>query len=157
MSEDNGAQRSGFGGGVPLQVLLTETYPTARRGLCDLLTSQGFQMVAEVTDNWNAVRLVKEVKPDVAILDAAGEFLSGLKAAREILLWNRKAKIIFLSLHAESQYALAAFEAGVRGYVLKAKAAADLGQAIRKVSQGGIYLSSAVSSQPVEAYLLGNE
>jgi two-component system, NarL family, invasion response regulator UvrY len=157
MSEGNGAQGSWSGGGAPLQVLLTEAYPTARRGLCDLLTSQGFQMVAAVTDNWNAVRLIKEFKPDVAILDAASEFLAGLKAASEILLWNQQAKIIFLSLHAESQYALAAFQAGVRGYVLKAKAAPDLGQAIRKVSRGGIYLSSGVSSQPVDAYLLRNE
>ncbi|MCL5006022.1 MAG: response regulator [Acidobacteria bacterium] len=129
----------------------------ARRELCDLLASQGFQMVAEVTDNRNAIRLIKQFNPDVAILDAASEFVAGLKAAREILLWNQKAKIILLSLHAEGQYALAALQAGVRGYVLKGRAVADLGQAICKVSKGGIYLSSGVSFSLVEAYLPGNE
>lgn len=114
-------------------------------------------MVAEVTDNWNAVRLIKQFKPDVVILDAASRFLETLKAAREILLWNRKAKIILLSLHTESQYALVALQAGVRGYVLKARAAADLGQAICEVSRGGIYLSSDISSLPIEAYLLDNQ
>ena len=154
MNEKSGLQRHGTQACTSVQVLLTENHVAYRRGLCDLLTQQGFQMVADVTDNWNAVHLMKRFKPDVAILDATGKFLESLKAAKEILLWNQQAKIILLNLHAESQYALVALKAGIRGYVLKTKAAADLAQAILEVSEGGIYLSAGVSSHPLEAYLL---
>ena len=157
MSESKDSQGSGVGTGRVVQVLLTETYAAARRELGGLLANQGFQMVAEVPDNWRAVHVMNEVKPDITILDAASKFLESLKATREILHDNQNAKIILLSLHAESQYALVALQAGVRGYVLKTRAVADLGQAIQEVSKGGIYLSSGISSQPIEAYLLGNE
>ena len=157
MSKSNGACRNGVEAGTPAQVLLTETFAAARRELCSLLADQGFDMVAEVTDNWNAVRLTKQFKPDVTILDAASKFIESLKAVKEILCWNRETKIILLSLHAESQYALAALQAGVRGYVLKTRAAADLDQAIQEVLRGGIYLSSGISSQPLDGNELGNE
>lgn len=145
MSQTHDVRSSGVGADVPVQVLLTETLATARKELCGLLLAQGFEMVAEVTDNWNAVRLTKEFRPDVAILDAGNRFAESLKAVKEILHWNQKAKIILLSLHAESQYALAALQAGVRGYVLKSRAAGALDRAIREVSRGGIYLSSGIS------------
>jgi len=154
MTEKNDLLRHGTQAGTSVQVLLTENHGACRRGLCDLLTQQGFQMVADVTDNWNAVRLMKRFKPDVTILDATGKFLESLKAAKEILLWNQQAKIILLNLHAESQYALVALQAGIRGYVLKTKAAGDLAQAILEVSGGGIYLSAGVFSHPLEAYIM---
>jgi two-component system, NarL family, response regulator NreC len=157
MNGDNDGEKYGVRAGTAVQVLLTETYAMARRELCGLLADQGFQMVAEVTDNWDAVRLMKRFKPDVVILDASNEFLESLRAVRETVLWNRKARVILLSLHAESQYALAAVQAGVRGYVLKTRAAADLGQAIHEVSKGGIYLSAGISSQLIETYLLRKE
>ncbi len=138
-------------------MLLTETYPKARRELCDLLSSQGFQMVADVMDNLSAVRLVKTCQPDIVILDAGGKFPAGLNAAREILHWNRKARIILLSLHSEDQYMRAAFRSGVRGYVLKARAMAELGQAILEVSKGGIYLSNGMRSSALSKHMLGNE
>jgi len=157
MTKSNDACRRGVSTRTSVQVLLTESFATARKELCDLLADQGFEMVAGVTDNWNAVRLTKQFQPDVAILDAASKFMESLKAVKEILSWNRKAKIILLSLHAESQYALVALQAGVRGYVLKTRAAADLDQAIHEVSRGGIYLSAGISSPTLEGYALGNE
>jgi two-component system, NarL family, invasion response regulator UvrY len=157
MSKINDVRRHGVSTRTPVQVLLTEGFATARKELCELLSGQGFEMVAEVTDNWNAVRLTKQFRPDVAILDAASKFVESLKAVKEILSWNQKAKIILLSLHAESQYAMVALQSGVRGYVLKTRAAADLDQAINEVSKGGIYLSSGVSPPTVARYALGNE
>lgn len=157
MCEAGSAGISGPYDGAPVQVLLTEAFPKARRELSNLLSSQGFRMIAEVTDNRNAVRLVKHFMPDIAILDAAGEFSAGLKAAKEILIWNQKARIILLSLHSENQYKRAALQAGVRGYVLKTRAASDLGQAVLEVSKGGIYLSPACSCWHWMEHLLGNE
>lgn len=138
-------------------MLLTEMYPKARRELCDVLSSQGFQMVADVMDNLSAVRLVKKCQPDIVILDAGHKFPAGLNAASEILHWNRKSRIILLSLHSEIQYMRAAFRCGVRGYVLKTRAVAELGQAILEVSKGGIYLSHGMHSSALEGYLLNNE
>ncbi|HUZ48070.1 MAG TPA: response regulator transcription factor [Terriglobia bacterium] len=157
MCEAVSAGVSGLVDGTPVQVLLTEAFPKALRELSHLLSSQGFHMIAEVTDNRNAVRLVKHFMPDIAILDAAGKFSAGLKAAKEILIWNQKARIILLSLHAENQYKRAALQAGVRGYVLKTRAASDLAQAVREVSRGGIYLSPAGSSRHSMEHMLGNE
>src|SRR5436309_4883431 len=83
--------------------------------------------------------------------------LNGLGAAREILHACPRAKAILLTMHTEDHYVLEALQAGVKGYVVKTQASADLIRAIHEVLRGMMYLSPGVSQAVVEAYLAKSE
>ncbi len=135
-----------------LRILLADDHQIVRQGLKALLEREGFDVAAEASDGLEAVRLARDLQPDVAILDIAMPLLNGLDAAREVLKGSPRTKAILLTMHAEDHYVLEALRAGVSGYVLKTKAAGDLVQAIREVARGAIYLSPGVSRAVVQAY-----
>jgi DNA-binding NarL/FixJ family response regulator len=136
-----------------LDILLADDHAIVRHGLKALLEGEGFHVAAEAPNGREAVRLVREHQPDVAILDLTMPVLNGLDAAREISQASSKTKTILLTVHTEDHYVLEALRAKVRGYVLKSHAAAELLQAIREVCRGAIYLSPGISQAVVQAYL----
>jgi len=77
--------------------------------------------------------------------------LNGLEAARQIGAWPQGPQVILLTVHIEDHYVLEPLRAGVRGYVLKKDASADLIRAIREVAGGGVYLSPKISPAVVAA------
>jgi two-component system response regulator NreC len=101
------------------------------------------------------VRLARELKPDVAVLDLGMPLLNGLDAAREIRQSVPIVTTVLLTLHREEQYVLEALKAGVRGYVLKTQAGSDLVDAIAQVMRGAVYLSPGITRVLVDAYLSG--
>jgi len=135
------------------QVLIADDHPLIRQGLRTLLEQHGFTVVAEASDGREATQLAQELEPDVAVLDLAMPLLNGLDAAREITRASRRTKTIVVTVHTADQYVLAALQAGVRGYVLKSQAIAELVQAIQEVMRGGRYLSPGISEAVVQAYL----
>lgn len=137
---------------MPLRVLLADDHQIVRQGLKALLEREGFDVAAEASDGLEAVRLARDLQPDVAVLDIGMPLLNGLDAARQVLQASSRTKAILLTMHADDHYVLEALRAGVTGYVLKSKAAGDLVQAIREVAGGAIYLSPGVSRAVVQAY-----
>jgi DNA-binding NarL/FixJ family response regulator len=135
-----------------LQILLADDHLIVRQGLKALLEREGLEVVGEAPDGLEAVRLARDLHPDVAVLDIGMPLMNGLDAAREILRGSPRTKAILLTMHAEDHYVLEALRAGVTGYVLKTKAAGDLVAAIREVAGGAIYLSPGVSRAVVQAY-----
>jgi len=135
------------------QVLIADDHPLIRQGLRTLLEQHGFTVVGEAADGREAAQLAQELEPDVAVLDLAMPLLNGLDAAREITRTSRRTKTILVTVHTADQYVLAALQAGVRGYVLKSQATAELVQAIQEVMRGGRYLSPGISEAVVQAYL----
>lgn len=138
---------------MSLRILLADDHVIVRQGLRSLLEREGFQVVGEAADGHEAVRLSKELTPDVAVIDLSMPFLNGVDAAKEIMQASPRTKTILLTMHTEDQYVLPALREGVTGYVLKTKAASDLVQAIHEVSRGLTYLSTGVSGTVVQAYL----
>ncbi len=135
-----------------IRVLLADDHVLVREGLRALLAKEAdIQVVAEAGDGREAVQAAREMRPDVAALDLSMPLLNGLEAARQIAAWEPGPRVILLTVHAEDHYVLEAVRAGVRGYVLKKQAAADLVRAIREVSGGGVYLSPGISAAVVEA------
>src|SRR5712691_3205323 len=116
---------------MPIRVLLAEDHVIVREGLKALLEREGFEIVAEVSNGPDAVRLARERRPAVAVLDIAMPLLNGLDAARQIRQISPATRVILLTVHTEDRLVLEAFQAGVRGYVVKTEAAADLVRAIR--------------------------
>jgi two-component system response regulator NreC len=138
---------------VPTRILLADDHLIVRQGLRALLEREGFAVVAEVADGRQAISAAQERCPDVAVLDFGMPLLNGLGAAQEILRACPRAKAILLTMHTEDHYVLEALQAGVKGYVVKTQAAADLVRAIHEVLRGMMYLSPGISQAVVEAYL----
>lgn len=134
-------------------VILADDYAMIRQGFRLLLERHGVRVVGEAEDGRAAVRLARELDPDVAVLDLVMPGLSGLEAARQIVRTCPRTKTILLTAHTGDRFVLEALHAGVRGYVLKTQPIEDLRRAIEEVAQGAIYLSPGVSRALVDAYL----
>lgn len=139
--------------GRSLRILLADDHEIFRQGVRSLLECEGFEIVAEAGDGHEAIRLAKEVNPDLAILDLAMPRLNGPSAAQEIARISPNTRMILLTMYSEEPYITSALQAGMTGYVLKTQSAAELVQAIRDVMEGGMYLSSGVSQSIARAYL----
>jgi DNA-binding NarL/FixJ family response regulator len=137
---------------MSLSVLLADDHPIVRQGLHALLEREGLNVVGEAADGHEAVALARQFQPDVAVIDLVMPRLNGLGAALQIQRESPDTKSILLTMHTESQCVLEAMRNGLRGYVIKTQAAADLVQAIREVGRGTVYLSPGVSSTVVEAF-----
>jgi two-component system, NarL family, response regulator NreC len=138
---------------MPTRVLLADDHVILRQGLKALLEPAGFSVVGEASDGREAIRLAHKLNPEVAVLDLSLPLLNGLDAAREIHQTCPRTRALILTMHAEDHYLLEALRAGVRGYLVKTHAAADLIQAIQDVQRGLVYLDPSLSRAVVEAYL----
>jgi DNA-binding NarL/FixJ family response regulator len=142
---------------VPTRILLADDHLIVRQGLRALLETEGFEIMGEVGDGQEATKLARQRCPDVAVMDFAMPVLNGLDAARELLKICPRAKAILLTMHTEDHYVLESLRAGVKGYVVKTQAAADLVRAIHEVQRGMVYLSPGISQTIVQAYLTKSE
>lgn len=138
---------------MAIRVLLADDHAIVRQGLKALLDKEGIDVVCEAADGRQAVKMVREHKPDVAVLDLSMPLLNGLDAAREILKMHARTKPMLLTMHTEDHYVLEALRAGVRGYVMKSHSREDLVRAITQVAHGEVYLSPGISEVVLQAYL----
>jgi len=137
--------------------VLADDHVLVRQSLKALLEREGIQVAGEASDGQELVRLISNLRPDVAVVDISMPIMNGLEAAREVHKSSPKTRTILLTRHDEDQYVTEALRAGVKGYVLKNQAANDLVDAIHQVCRGGFYLSPGISQTVVEAYLSKTE
>jgi DNA-binding NarL/FixJ family response regulator len=129
-----------------IRVLLADDHSIVRDGLRRLVeTAADMAVVAEAIDGREAIRLAGEVLPDVAIVDISMPGLDGLEVVQRIHAAHPATAILVLTMHEEEQYVVRAIGAGARGYITKRSAADQLLRAIRKVHEGGRYLSDAAA------------
>lgn len=133
------------------RILLADDHPMFRQGLRALLEREGFQVSGEAANGHEAVRLARELRPDLAILDVGMPLMNGLDAAREMRKCAPDTQVVLLTMYEDDAYVFEAVRAGIRGYVLKAQAAADLVAAMQAVLRGAVYLSPGISATMVQA------
>ena len=139
-----------------MRVLLADDHTLFRDGLRSLLERLGDVTVAgEAGDGREALKLIEEQSPDVAIVDITMPGLSGLEVAARAKRVSPATRVIILSMHAGEAYVAHALRAGVAGYLLKDSAAAELALALRAVRRGETYLSPAISKHVVGGFLHG--
>ena len=139
-----------------MRVLLADDHTLFRAGLRSLLERMGDVTVAgEAGDGREALKLIEQHSPDVAIVDITMPGLSGLEVAARAKRVSPATRVIILSMHAGEAYVAHALRAGVAGYLLKDSAAAELALALRAVRRGETYLSPAISKHVVGGFLHG--
>lgn len=134
------------------RVLLADDHAVVRSGVKLLLELEGFEVVGQAADGLEAVRLARDLKPEIAVLDRSMPLLNGVEAAKEIKLASPDTRLILLTMDTNENHLLEALRAGFNGCVLKSYEARELIVAIRTVMNGGSYLHPELSKTLVEAY-----
>ncbi len=129
-----------------ISVLLVDDHSLVRRGFRRLLEDETDIAVAgEASDGEEAVKLARELRPMVIVMDCALPGRNGLQATRKILAMLPETKVLMLSMHPEETWVHQAFEAGARGYILKNAMDLDLASAVRRVAAGETVLDPQIS------------
>ncbi len=131
-----------------ITVLLVDDHGLVRRGFRRMLDDEpDMQVVGEAGDGEEAVKLAKQLRPQVVVMDCALPRINGLQATRQIIEAIPDTAVLMLSMHSETTWVRQAIEAGARGYVLKNALELELGGAIRKVAAGGTVFDPQVEPQ----------
>ncbi len=126
-----------------ISVLLVDDHALVRRGFRRILEDEEDIAVAgEASDGQEAVKLARELRPQVIIMDCALPGMNGLQATRQILEDLPQTLVLMLSMHPEETWVQQALAAGARGYILKNAMELDLGAAVRRVVGGEKVLDS---------------
>ena len=131
----------------PISILLADDHPVVRRGLKVALEEDvRLRVVAEASNGEDALRLIQEIKPDVAFLDIDMPGANGLHIARQVSAERSLTHIIFLTLHADQDLMRAAMEVGGRGYLLKGSEIDEVSVAVHAVCAGRTYIGSSMAA-----------
>ncbi len=138
----------------PTSVILADDHHLVRAGIRSLLESiDGVVVLADCGDGREALDLIEEHRPDVAVVDIGMPGLNGLEVARRASQVSSATRIIILSMYADPSYVRQALKAGVAGYLLKGAAVSELSLALAAVMQSETYLTPKVSQTVVEGFL----
>jgi two-component system invasion response regulator UvrY len=133
-----------------MRVLVVDDHAVVRAGLCRLLEAEhDLEVVGETGSGTDAVRLCRELEPDVVVLDYALPGMDGLETTSQIMALGTKTRVLVLTMHANPEYATRAIRVGAAGFVVKAASANELLVALRKAADGKVYVSPTVLEKMV--------
>jgi two-component system, NarL family, nitrate/nitrite response regulator NarL len=137
-----------------IKILLVDDHPVVRKGLGACLSSlDHVEVVAEAVDGQEAVDKVKELLPEIVLMDIDMPTMSGLEATKLIRKGFPGIKVLILSIHSNKDYVLQIIKSGAQGYVLKDAPLAELVRAIESVHGGGAFFSPDISQIMLDQYL----
>ena len=137
-----------------MKILIVDDHGILREGLKFLLEKQDdMEVIGEAEDGLSAVRLAKDLQPDVVIMDISMPNLNGIEATSLIIREVPGAKIIALSMYSNKKFIIDVLKAGASGYVLKSYLFDELVKAIRSVAANERYLSPKVAAVLVDEYI----
>lgn len=142
------------------RILLADDHVLFREGLKSLLNQYpNIELAGESSNGVDAVRMIKELKPHLALMDITMPQMNGIQATEQVKNEAPETSVIILSMHNDRRFIAEALKAGARGYLLKESSPDMVMEAIETVNKGDIYLSSKACTVLVEDYLrvLGNE
>jgi DNA-binding NarL/FixJ family response regulator len=132
-------------------ILIVDDHPLVREGLISILKpAAGYEVVGQAGNARDAIQIVKNLKPDLVLLDLALPDKSGFELAREIRYMLPKTHIMIVSMHSRVDYIVKAFQAGATGYMVKESATKRLLQGIERVLNGEYFMDGVVSHAVVE-------
>ncbi|MCG2775556.1 MAG: response regulator transcription factor [Desulfobacterales bacterium] len=139
---------------MTIRIIVADDHRIVRNGLRTLLNSEpDIEVIAEAENGRKTVQLVRELIPDVVVMDVTMPDLNGIEATRQILAEFPQVKIIALSMHHHEQFVTGMLMAGASGYLLKDCSVEELTAAIRAATKGEVYLSPGVANAVIKNYV----
>jgi DNA-binding NarL/FixJ family response regulator len=142
----------------PYRIVLADEHVLFRRGMKKIINeAPGTEVVGEANDGLESIQLVKQLQPDLAVLDISMPKMSGIEACREIRRLVPDVKILVLTMHKDREYLYQAIAAGAQGYLLKEDSDEELFAAIGTIRKGAIYVTKALAgavSTDISAFFL---
>ena len=137
-----------------INIFIADDHNLVRQGIVALLKDRNiFTIVGEASDGVQAVRMVKELKPDIILMDISMPSLNGLEATYQIKRDMPEAKILILTQHENEEYVLQIIRAGASGYVLKNSVSDDLVNGILALEKGERFFSPSISKLIFDGYI----
>lgn len=145
----------------PYRILLADDHVLFRQGVRKIIELMpGAQVVGEANDGLEVIEMIKDLEPDLAILDISMQRLGGIDAAREIKRLFPHMKLLILTMHKNREYLYHAISAGAHGYLLKEDSDEELFAAIETIRTGAIYITRALAaslSKDISSFILRGE
>lgn len=137
-----------------IRVLIADDHTIVRSGVRLLLeTETDIEVIGDVNNGRDAIRMTEELLPDVVLMDIAMPEIDGLEATRQIKTKFPETKILVLTMHRTDDYFFEMLNAGAAGYVLKAADPEELIRAVRVIARGEVYLYPSMQSKLLSDYL----
>ena len=129
-----------------IRILVADDHAIVREGLGTMLSNQpDMEVVGLATNGREAIRMVDQYQPDVAVMDISMPELNGIEAIEQMLPRHPRMKVIVLSIHETKPYVYRALKAGAKGYLIKETAGLEVVEAVRAVYRGERYLSQRIT------------
>ncbi len=138
------------------KIIIVDDHPIVRQGLADLINQEkDLAVCGQAEDAAGAMKTIRELEPDVIIVDITLADSSGIELIKDIKVQYPDLPVLTLSMHDESLYAERALRAGAKGYIMKGETTKNVVTAIRKVLAGQIYTSDRVAAKMVSKLVGG--
>ena len=141
-----------------IKTLIADDYVLIREGLKKVIKRESdMEVVAEASNGGEVLRLMQKNEVDVVVLDISMPVRDGIDVLKDISKYYPETPVLILTMHSEKKYAVRALMAGAAGYITKEGAARELIAAIRKIYEGGKYVSPILAEYLVEAMRTGTK
>ena len=138
------------------RVLIVDDHPIVRQGLRRIMENEEDLVVCGEAESVREARTaIKELSPDVMIVDISLKQGDGIELVRDVRAHHPQLPILVLSMHDETIYAERMLSAGANGYIMKLAASEQFLVALRRVLEGGIYVSEAVGNNMIQKFAAG--
>lgn len=139
---------------MSIRIVLADDHAIVRHGLSRSFQSEtDIDVVGQARDGHTTVEIVRELSPDIVVMDIGMPDLNGVEATRQIVKEMSRVKIIGLSMHSGDKYVREMFRAGASGYLLKDCPFEELVDAIKTVADGKTYVSPSIGEMVVKDYI----
>jgi two-component system, NarL family, nitrate/nitrite response regulator NarL len=130
-----------------VRILVADDHPLFREGVVHSLTAESdFSVVGQASSGEDALRMARDLLPDVVLLDIGMPGCGGIAAAEKITTACPATRIVMLTVLEDEDKLLAAFKAGARAYVLKGVSAHELARVVRSVAEGEVYVTPSLAA-----------
>jgi DNA-binding NarL/FixJ family response regulator len=133
-----------------IRVLLADDHAVVRAGICQFMEqADDITVIAEAGDGQEAMDLITQIQPDVAVLDIQMPKASGIEVTRWVREHHREVGVLILTAYDDDPYVLAVIQAGANGYILKTASPEEIIQAVKDVHEGKSALDSEIVQKMV--------